>query len=93
MFVDRKKIEWNKDSTEENDSTQPRFNILRTIFGYREAFPDVYKLYAAIETFGCSTAVCEASFSASAQIDVTSRLSMTIECMRNLSSKAFLLAF
>lgn len=55
----------------------------------REILPDVYNIYAAIETFGCSTAVCEVSFSALAAINVTSRLSMTNKRMRHLAYLAF----
>lgn len=46
-------------------------------------------MYAIIETFGCSTAVCEASFSALAQINIKTRLSMTNERMQNLAFLAF----
>lgn len=69
--------------------SQPRFNILTTLYEYREMIPTVYKLYVAIETFACSTAICESSFSALSQIDVPSRLSMTNKRMRNLAFLAF----
>lgn len=65
------------------------FNILSTLFDYREMLPRVYNLYAAVETFACSTAICEASFSALARINISSRLSMTNKRMRNLSFLAF----
>lgn len=66
-----------------------QFNILNTLYEYREAFPNVYKFYAAIDTFGCSTANCEALFSALSQINFPSRLSMSNERMRNLDFLAF----
>lgn len=37
-----------------------RFNILSTLYEVREIFPNVYNLYASIDTFGCSTAICDA---------------------------------
>jgi hypothetical protein len=66
-----------------------KFNLLGELYEMRVVFPDVYNFYAAIETFGCSTAVCKASFSALAAINVTSRLSMTNERMRRLAYLAF----
>lgn len=64
-------------------------NILTTLFEFREAFPNVYNLYAVIDTFGCSTAVCEASFSALSRINIPSHLSMTNKRMRNSAFLAF----
>lgn len=58
-------------------------------FVARDAFPNVYKTYATIESFACSTAICEASFSALTGINLPSRLSMTNERMRNLAFLAF----
>lgn len=55
----------------------------------RKLFNDLIKLYALIDTFACSTAVCEASFSALSQINIPSRISMTNERMRNLAFIAF----
>lgn len=67
----------------------PKFNLLGELYGMRVVFLDLYNFYAAIESFGCSTAVCEASFSALAAIKVTSRLSMTNERMQRLAYLAF----
>lgn len=85
-YVDKKKEDWEK--FKEKDS-QNRFNILTTLYEVKEAFPDVYRLYAAIDTFACSTAVCEASFSALTQINVANRLSMTNKRMRHLAFLAY----
>lgn len=65
------------------------FNILTELYEMRAAFPEVYNLYAAIDTFACSTAVCENSFSALSQINIPSRLSMNNERMRHLAFLAF----
>lgn len=85
-YLAKKKEEWNKDE-KENEKT--RFNILSALYEMRDAFPAVYSLYAHIETFGCSTAVCEASFSALARINIPSRVSMKNGRMRNLAFLAF----
>lgn len=85
IYLEKKKNEFSE-SVNGNDS---RFNVLATLFDMREVFPDVYSLYAAIETFGCSTAVCEASFSALSQINIPKRVSMSNERMRNLAFLAF----
>lgn len=91
-YVDNKREEFKelkklKESANVEDDTH--FQILSVLNDVREAFPEVYELFATIETFACSTAVCEASFSALAQINIASRLSMTNERMRNLSFIAF----
>lgn len=83
-YVENKRKEWN-DASEEGD----RFNILSVLYEIREAFPEVYKLFASIDTFACSTAVCESSFSALSRIDIPSRLSMNNDRMRNLAFLAF----
>lgn len=96
-FIDGKRAEWekaresaeNEESQKKNKKKQPRFNILDSLFEFREVFSDVYNLFAAIETFGCSTAVCESSFSSLSQINVPSRLSMSNNRMRNLAFMAF----
>lgn len=84
-YVDSKQ----KDRETEADETETRFNILSALYEVRDAFPKVYETYAIIETFACSTAVCEASFSALASINIPSRLSMSNRRMRNLAFLAF----
>lgn len=64
-------------------------SILQTILPIKDVIPDVYDLFAAIDTFACSTAVCEAGFSALKRVDVVQRLSMTNERLRQLSFIAF----
>lgn len=78
-----------KESPVVANENEKRFNLLSALYEVREAFPEVYKLYAMIDTFACSTATCEASFSALNQINIPSRLSMTNERMRNLAFIAF----
>lgn len=46
-------------------------------------------MFATIETFGCSTTICESSFSVVSRINIPTRLSMTTERMRNLAFLAF----
>lgn len=84
-YIELKRKEW----TESSEKNKSQFNVLALLYEMRVAFPEVYKLFAIVETFACSTAVCEASFSALAQIDIASRLSMTNERMRNLAFIAF----
>ena len=38
-------------------------NKLGILYKFRAAFKESYELLAAVETFGCSTAVCESTFS------------------------------
>lgn len=63
-YIQKQRDDW-KNKEENNEK---RFSILSTLYEMREVFPDVYSPYAAIDTFECSTAVCENSFSALAQI-------------------------
>lgn len=55
----------------------------------RDVFPEVYRFIATVDTFGCSTTVCECSFSALERIGKPSRLNMDNERLRNLSFLAF----
>lgn len=55
----------------------------------KDAFPAVYNLFTAIETFACSTAVNEAAFSCLARIDIVKRMSMTSKRLCDLSLIAF----
>lgn len=55
----------------------------------REAFPLVYKMMAAVDTFGSSTVICECSFSALERVGVPKRLSMNEDRLRNLTFLAF----
>lgn len=50
----------------------------------KEAVPNVYKLFCAVDTFGCSTAFNESSFSCLGRIDIVKRMSMTSKRLCNL---------
>lgn len=92
QYIEKEMAAFSNRASKSNDNIhtdQSKFNMLTTLYEMRAAFPDVYKLYATIDTFGCSTAVCEASFSAFAAINVKSRLSMTNKRLRLLSFLAF----
>lgn len=88
-YVDNRHEDWKNEMSKKNDDQKTRFSLLATLYEVRDSFPKVYETYATIETFGCSSAVCEASFSALAQINIPSRLSMGDERMRNLAFLAF----
>lgn len=55
----------------------------------KDAFKETVVLMEAVETFGCSTAICEASFSSFTRIGILGRICMTSERLRNLSFMAF----
>lgn len=65
------------------------FSMLNELYPMREAFPATYKLFSAIETFGSSTAVCEASFSSVTRINRVQRMGMKEKRLRELSLIAF----
>lgn len=89
-FIDRKKDEHDKQRQTNNDNQfKTRFNMLKELYNMREAFPSVYKLMASVDTFGCSTTVCECSFSALDRIGTAPRINMDNERLRNLTFLAF----
>lgn len=89
-FVETKRLEFEEaQEKEESNDKKKKFDILDTLYEFREVFTDTYNLFAAVETFACSTSICESSFSALAQVNVPSRLSMTNKRMRNLAFLAF----
>jgi hypothetical protein len=59
------------------------------LYKYREAFKNTYELFAAVDTFGCSTATCESTFSTLTAINRPQRLSMTHQRMADLAFLAF----
>jgi hypothetical protein len=63
--------------------------ILLAAFEHRMAFPDLYGLIASVSTFGCSTAMCESSFSTLSRIDRPNRRSMLHDRMSNLVMLSF----
>jgi len=63
--------------------------ILEILDPVKAAFPDVYRLYTAINTFGCSTAINESSFSCLSRIDVVKRMSMSTKRECDLTLLAY----
>lgn len=66
-----------------------RKRMLEILYNYREAFKTTYQLLAAVDTFGCSTATCESTFSTLTAINRPQRLSMTHQRMADLVFLAF----
>ncbi|XP_050533227.1 uncharacterized protein LOC126901069 [Daktulosphaira vitifoliae] len=62
---------------------------LEVLLRFREAFLKTYELMAAVETFGCSTATCESTFSTLTAINRPQRLSMSHARMADLVYLAF----
>ncbi|GBP01814.1 hypothetical protein EVAR_89840_1 [Eumeta japonica] len=60
-------------------------NTLQVLYRQREAFKDTYELFASVATIGCSTAVCESTFSTLTAINRPQRLSMGHERMAGMS--------
>lgn len=89
-YLDKKRQQHEEDrkKRDENDF-KGRFNVLSELYAVREAFPDVYKLMATIDTFGCSSTICECSFSALDRVGTDKRLNMEDERLRQLSFLAF----
>ncbi|GBO99923.1 Trypsin 3A1 [Eumeta japonica] len=61
-------------------------NTLQVLYRQREAFKDTYELFASVATIGCSTAVCESTFSTLTAINRPQRLSMGHERMAGMLS-------
>ncbi|GBP01750.1 hypothetical protein EVAR_5267_1 [Eumeta japonica] len=59
-------------------------NTLQVLYRQREAFKDTYELFASVATIGCSTAVCESTFSTLTAINRPQRLSMGHERMAGM---------
>lgn len=59
------------------------------IYQQRVAFENTYKLLATVETFGCSTSMCESAFSVLTRINCPQRQSMSQECQSDLVYLAF----
>lgn len=74
--------------TEKNKSEEG-FNYLKTLHQMKDVFQDTYNLMEATETFGCSTSICESSFSALNRIGTVGRMSMTSDRLCNLALLAF----
>lgn len=89
-YLDRRREEYDNERKKRNENDfKGRFNVLLELYTMREAFPDVYKLMATIDTFGCSSTICECSFSALDRVGDKKRLNMGDERLRQLSFLAF----
>nr|CAH7722718.1 unnamed protein product [Callosobruchus chinensis] len=64
-------------------------NTLQVLYRQREAFKDTYELFASVADIGCSTAVCESTFSTLTAINRPQRLSMGHERMAGMVFLAF----
>lgn len=73
----------------QNGGKETEFNVLQTISKMKEVFEDTVLMLEAVDTFGCSTAICEASFSCLSRIGTLSRFSMSSQRLRDLSFLAF----
>lgn len=63
--------------------------ILKRLQPVKVAFPTSFKFFKAMETFGTSTTINEASFSTLSRIDTKFRFSSSNERLRNLTFLAF----
>lgn len=63
--------------------------ILKRLQPVKDAFPTTFIFFKAVETFGNSTTINEASFSTLSRIDTKFRFSSTNERLRNLTFIAF----
>lgn len=70
-------------------SQKKKFSLLSELYAMRSAFKKTCNLVAAVDCFACSTAVCEASFSALSRVGIMNRISMTNIRLRHLSYLAF----
>lgn len=57
-------------------------SILQYLYPVREAFPAVFKLFCAVETFPFSTTISECSFSSLARVGILGRVHMSNERLR-----------
>jgi len=64
-------------------------DVLHLLYDLKRAFPETYNMVASVATLGCSTALCESTFSALSRIDEPSRKSMSSSRKSNLSLLAF----
>ncbi|XP_008180186.1 zinc finger MYM-type protein 1-like [Acyrthosiphon pisum] len=59
------------------------------LYQQRKAFKATYEMIAAVEVFGCSSAVCESTFSCLNRVDNPQRQSMSHNRLSNLTLLAF----
>lgn len=92
FIATRKKIhkeEMSKLCEQKRVAFKNRFSLLKELYKMKDAFPEVYKFMATLDTFGCSTATCESSFSALERLNRKTRMSMKNARLRHLSFLAF----
>ncbi|KAI6655446.1 Zinc finger MYM-type protein 1-like, partial [Oopsacas minuta] len=65
-----------------------KMNILEELYKYRQPFNSTYNLFATVATFGCSTSICESSFSVLTRVSRPQRNMSGIRCS-NLVFLAF----
>ena len=70
-FLSRNRIKW-------------KVPTLQVLYREQEAFKDTYELFASVATIGCSTGVCESTFSTLTAINRPQRLSMGHERMAGM---------
>lgn len=63
--------------------------VSKELYTVRQGMPNVYNLFATIDTFPSGTAVCESSFSALTRIMRPQRVGMLTKRLNNLSYLAF----
>lgn len=80
-YIERQKREHDKMESDlvksgEKNTFKNRFNVLSALYKMKDAFPQAYKMMAAVDTFGSSTVICECSFSALERVGVPKRISI-----------------
>lgn len=89
-FIEKKQKAHDEEHEKTGDTSyKSRFNLLKELFLVKDAFPNVYKLFATIDTFPCSTSICECSFSALERVGTKKRINMDNQRLRHLSFLAF----
>lgn len=89
-YINRKKQEHDLKMKEQDHETfKDRFPLLQVLYSMRDAFPNVYNIMAAVDTFGCSTSICECSFSALERVGNKKRINMNNPRLRDLTYLAF----
>lgn len=83
---EEKKEDEQGEREESENKRKTKKTISQRLFPVRLAFKNVYKLYTAVDTFACSTAICEWPFSS---LGILDRVHMTNQRLRNLSFLAF----
>lgn len=92
-YVDAQRAKNNHNEEGDGDDSEVEelasMSILRYLYPVREAFPAVFKLFCAVETFPSSTTISECSFSSLARVGILGRVHMSNERLRDLTFLAF----